>query len=218
VLGQPVVTDVSTRFDIPQVTALGDLELGDRVVISGLRTPAGAVLATYVGAAVPAAALKVAAPITALDQAALSFQLGSLVVDYSAAVLLELPGGMPAIGLAVEVTGTALADDVLVAEQVRGLALVPGLANAAATQLTASEIPVVGGPAIAGGVAANIAGFVTAANLPDAISLTEVEVLIDASTTVIGGSTTDLQPGVQIRVEGPIPSVGFILADRITIL
>lgn len=216
VLGQPILTDASTRFDIPQVTALADLQPDDTVVISGLRTASGEVLATYIGAA-PAGLLKIAAPITALDPAALSFQLGNLTVDYSAVALLDLPGGTPTLGLAVEVSGTTFANGVLVAEQVRALALVPGVTSAAMTELTASEAPLVGPPATVSGLAANIAGFITAANLPDAISLTGLEVLIDDRTTVVGGVANDLRIGTQVRVEGLILSAGLIRASRITI-
>jgi hypothetical protein len=216
VLAQPILTDASTRFDIPQVTALADLNINDTVVISGLRTASGDVLATYIGTA-PAGLLEIAALITAVNDVAFRFQLGNLTVDYSAATLLDLPGGTPAQGLAVKVVGTALANGVLVAEQVRTLALVPGLTSAAVTELTPSEAPLVSPPAAASGFAANITGFVTAANLPDGISLNGVEVLIDGRTTVVGGVANDLRNGTQVRVEGQILSAGLIRASRITI-
>lgn len=216
VLDQLILTDASTRYDIPQVSALTDLKTDDVVVISGLRTPSGEVLATYVGTA-PAGLLEIAAAITTVDEAAFRFQLGNLTIDYSAATLLDLPGGMPAPGLAVKVNGTTFSNGVLVAEQVRALALVPGLTNAAVTELTPIEAPLVSPPAAASGFAANIAGFITAISLPDGISLDGVEVLIDGRTTVVGGFANDLRNGTQVRVEGPILGAGLIRASRITI-
>jgi len=99
VLGNSVRTNGSTRFDIGGAS----LAIGMRVEVSGLDTSAGQLQATYVGEPLVTAPLEATATIDSVDLANQTFTLGSLSVDYSQTNLLEVPGGVPAIGVVVEV-------------------------------------------------------------------------------------------------------------------
>jgi hypothetical protein len=219
VLGQRVLTNSATRLDVSPASTLDDLTSTEPIIVSGLRTPAGDILATYIGRAAPADALRITAPITALDSAGLTFDLAGLKVDYSQVLVLEAPSGMPELGAVVEVIGSVLSGGTLRAEQVRALPLQPGLFNTADTALTSTETPLVGAAAPSGAaLAANFVGFITANHLPDAISLFDLDVAIGPGTVVIGGAAGDLTVGKQVRVEGRIAAFGRIEAERIAIL
>ncbi|MFW2404221.1 MAG: DUF5666 domain-containing protein, partial [Gammaproteobacteria bacterium] len=80
-LGQTIVTGADTRFDIPGVTRVADLQVGARILVSGIPTPTGEIFATYIGPDDAAAPFEVTTLITAADQPALSFDLGAQQVD-----------------------------------------------------------------------------------------------------------------------------------------
>ena len=221
VLGQSVLTNSSTRFDGAKLGRFDDLELAEPIVVSGIPTPSGTTLATYIGRAAPSDPFKITASITDVDVAALTFDLGGLGVDYSDVVLMQSPTGMPELGAVVEVTGFELVGTTLKAEQVRTLPLLPGLFDADATALTSTERPLVdvslAPAATSSELAANFVGFITS-EIPGTISLLDVDVSIGRTTIVVGGTVTDLRMGQLIRVEGRIMGIGQIVADRITIL
>jgi hypothetical protein len=217
-LGQKIVTVAATRFDIPGVTRLEDLQVGDRIMVSGIPTPTGEIFATYIGPDDAAAPFEVTAVITATDQPGLSFNLGSLTVDFSRAMLLDVATGMPQSGSIVRVIGSSLASDVLVATRVREVARLPGAFGAAATQISDGELAMVGAAPADAERTANFVGFVTATKLPDAIAVDDVDVQLDAGTVVVAGDKRDLQPGQRVQVEGRILEVGRVLAKVITIL
>ena len=104
-LGQTILTAADTRFDIPGVAGLADLQVGDRILVSGIPTPAGEIFATYIGPDDVAAPLEVTTVITAADQPGLSFDLGALTVDFSQAMLLDVAASMPQPGSVVRVSG-----------------------------------------------------------------------------------------------------------------
>jgi hypothetical protein len=217
VLGQPVRADASTVYQSPLTNGLSDLSVGDRIAVSGLSLASGEILATYIAAAAPTAALQVSATITGTDIPSLRFDIGALTVDYSQAAVLDLANGLPAADVVVEVRGTTLSGGILIADQVRALTLVPGLFSAAATSLTGTGQSGAGPVSTAGGLAANFVGFVTDANLPGRITLGDVDVLLSATTSIVGGGVNDLLIGARLLVEGDVSAFGQIEADRITI-
>jgi hypothetical protein len=217
-LGQTIVTAADTRFDIPGVTGLADLQVGDRILVSGIPTPTGEIFATYIGSDDVAAPFEVTTVITAADQPNLSFDLGSQVVDFSQALLVDVAASMPEPGSIVRVIGSSVANGKLVADQVLGLARLPGAFSAAATQISDSEVAMIGAAPADTQRTANFIGFVTATRLPDAIVVADVNVQLDAGTVVVGGITRDLQPGQRIQVEGRILEIGSVNATVITIL
>ena len=216
VLGRVVLTDAGTRFDSPQVTELSDLMPGELVRVSGYALPTGETLATYIGRAAPLESSQITGAITAVDAAGLNFDLGDLNIDYSQALVLQVPNGVPALDVVVEVKGSVVAG-ILVADEVRSLSLLPGLFDATATMLTAVESPIVSAATSDTALAANFIGFITAVNLPGRVSLADVDVLLDADTQILGGIESDLVNGARIQVEGDISNFGQIQADRVRI-
>jgi hypothetical protein len=215
VLGQRVLANGTTVLDLGPGAALSDLSSTDRVVISGLRTPTGEILATYIGPA--GNEMRITGSITAVDSGALTFGIGDLTVDYSQVALLQLPNGIPQAGAVVEVTGTTQVGGVLVATQVRTAPFATDIFAASATALTSYEIPVVGAATASAPGAASFMGFITAST-PGAIALADVDVSVNAGTAIIGGDANALGPGVLVLVEGRIVGLGEIEASRITIL
>jgi hypothetical protein len=217
-LGQTIVTAADTRFDIPGVTRVADLQVGDRILVSGIPTPTGEIFATYIGPDDVAAPFEVTTVITAADQPDLSFDLGAQKVDYSQVMLLDVAAGMPQPGSIVRVSASSVANDALVADRVEQVARLPGAFAATATQISDGEQALIGAAPADSQSSANFMGFVTATRLPDAVAVADVDVQLDAGTVVVGGLVSDLQPGQRIQVEGRILEVGSVHAAVITIL
>lgn len=213
VLGQAVDTDARTVFDIGGGDSLSDLVLPARVEVSGFRLPNGVLQATYLGIADPTAPLTVTTAISSVDANALTFELGGLTVDYSQVLVLDVPTGIPDVGLVVSVEGTDRgAGGELIVTRIRSLDAAPGAIVASDT--AALSFAAVG-TAESTELRANIFSVITAADLPSGITIGDVTVLIDALTRINGGSVADLAPGRLVQVEGEIVSVGVIRADAI---
>lgn len=216
VLGQAVSLDAATALDA-SITDLASLRAGESIAVSGLTLPSGGLLATHLRRADAAATQLVTAPITALDEASARFEIGALTVDYSQALLLELPEGAPEIGLLVEVTGDATTG-VLIASEIHARQSLPGFPTPAATSLTAFEQPLVTAALPGSSVAASFVGFVTTSAWPASITLGDIEVSIDKTTLVGGGTGAGLAIGAKVLVEGRIDALGRIAAQRIKLL
>ncbi len=107
VMGQSVITDLDTRFGagIDRDTFRG-LSVGSIVQVSGYEDAAGAIRATRIDIAPANAESHVVGRVAGLDIANMLFTINRLTVDYSNAVLIDLPGGAPAEGLKVRVFGS----------------------------------------------------------------------------------------------------------------
>jgi hypothetical protein len=217
VLGQTVIIDADTRFE-SSLTGDADLMPSDGVVVSGLTLPSGDLHATFVRRATPGDAFQITASITSVDVPSLTFTVGSLAIDYSQAILLQLLTGVPELGLIVEVKGTTIDNGVLVANEVRVRSSLPGLFTAAATSLTAFEQPLVSASSSSNQVDANFIGYITSQGTGGRISLADIDVLIGDGTTIVGGAVDDLSVGTKVQVEGGVSGVGQIQATRIKVL
>ena len=216
VFRQQVITDENTVFGDPNGTSLSDIDLSGNVEVSGYRLPSGDILATYIGAADPAEPLTATATINAVDAAGLTFDIDGVTVDYSQSLVIDLPMGLPSVGLVVEVRGSATnADGDLVADEIRVVPARPG--NVAAIDIVEDAFAPVAAPDAATR-RANIAGIVTAANLPTAITLGDITVAIDALTQINNGVAADLVADRLVRIEGDITNAGIIEADVIELL
>jgi len=106
VLGQRVLVDERTVFSSNIVLdSLDGLRVGDFVKISGLIGTTGTLLATYVKLDDESEA-KITGYVMNLDAGLLRFEINGTAVDYSAATVIDVPGGMPAEGMLVRVIGT----------------------------------------------------------------------------------------------------------------
>ncbi|HVS23962.1 MAG TPA: DUF5666 domain-containing protein [Gammaproteobacteria bacterium] len=212
VLGQRVRVAATTRFD--GLAGIDDLKIDDRVAVSGIPLPGNAVLATYVARAAAGEASEVAGTITSADTAALRFELGALTVDYSRAVLIEVPGGSPAPNIVVEVRGT-LDNGLLVAERVRSLPLLPGAFMAAGTALTNTELAGAVTASIPQPSAVNFAGVITA-RVAGVLYFGDLKVRLTPAT-IVSGTPDDLVAGARVVVAGRIQALGRVDATRIVI-
>jgi hypothetical protein len=214
VLGQTVRVTAATRFDGWQL--FRDLQVGDRIVVSGITLPGHRVLATYVARSAATEPLQVTTSISSLSPLGSVFNLGSLAIDYSRAALLEFPNGMPTTNLMVEVTGTALAGNTLIADRVRALPLAPGTFTAAATTLTNAEVPSVVLASSEQPQAVDFVGVITVRAL-DTLWFDDLEVIVTPTTLIVGGGTSALVAGARVEVEGRILALGRVEATRIAI-
>ncbi|MGI9257615.1 MAG: DUF5666 domain-containing protein [Gammaproteobacteria bacterium] len=216
VFRQQVTTDDNTVFGDPNGTSLADIDLSGNIEVSGYRLPSGAIRATYIGAADPAAPLTATATINAVDAAGLTFDVDGVTVDYSQSLVIDLPMGLPDVGLVVEVRGsTTNTDGELVADEIRVLSARPG--NVAAVDIVEDAFaPVAAADAATN--RANIVGIVTATNLPAAITLNDITISIDALTRFDNGDANDLAPERLVRIEGAVTNAGIIEADVIELL
>jgi len=216
VLGQRVRATATTRFDGTPLAGVGDLKIGDRVIVSGIAAPGPSILATYVARAAATEPFEVTTAITSVGPAALTFELGAQKVDYSRAVLVELPGGMPAVNVVVEVTGSVLDNGVLVAERVRALPLLPGAFTAGATTFTSVEVPFATSAATPPPTAARFVGVIAGRNL-NSLAFGDLEVRFTVATILDGGGVNDLVAGARVLIEGRIIALGRVEATRIEI-
>ncbi len=213
VLGQQVHTNAETVLDFADGSSLNNLALPARVEVSGFRLPSGVLRATYLGIAAPTAPLTVTTAISSVDAIALTFELGGLTVDYSQVLVLDVPTGIPDVGLVVVVEGTDRgAGGELIVTRIRSLDAAPGAIVASDT--AAPSFAAVGA-AESIDLRANILSVITASDLSSRITIGDVTVLIDALTRVNNGIVDDLAPGRLVQVEGEIVSVGVIQADVI---
>jgi hypothetical protein len=193
-MGATVKTDASTLFE--NVAAdLSNLAVGDIVQVHGLPDGTGVVLASRVQKRTQTTlpvykTIGVVAPTPA--PTATQFKLGALTVNYSAAVVRDVPTPLP-VGAIVRVKTTALpAAGVITASQVR---------------------PFVAGPQV-GAVDAEIKGFITDFSA-SSFKVNGLTVSITAATTYERGAATDLANGRNVEVEGAVGAGGVITARTI---
>jgi hypothetical protein len=215
VLGQRVVVNAVTALDLGQSATVANLAQSESVAVSGLRTPTGDLLATYIGRA-PGAAPRITGSITAANAAGLTFAIGGLTVDYSQVTMLQVTAGVPQPGGVVEVTGTIGPGGTLVAAQVRTPSFAADTLAASATALSPLETPIAAAATTSAPSAASFFGLITA-SATGTVALADVDVSINASTAILGGDSNSLRIGVLVLVEGRIVGFGQIAADRITI-
>ena len=109
VLGQTVVVNGDTHFTLASgATTIDAIPMGEAVEVSGFPDADGRIIATFIG---DADDLDLTGTITSVDQAAMTFAVNDLVVDYSSAGLLEVDGGAPAAGATVTVAGSGVDSD-----------------------------------------------------------------------------------------------------------
>jgi len=106
VMGQTVTINIDTVFDSETLAAISDLSINDIVEVSGFADGNGNILATRIETKNAAEDIELKGLVTNLDTNVMTFTIGSLTIDYSAAA--ELPSNLDN-NLYVEVkTETAL--------------------------------------------------------------------------------------------------------------
>jgi hypothetical protein len=199
VLGQRVLVEADTVLDLdgaPQV--LGSLARDDVVAVSGFVGSGGLIAATRIEKVASGDYLLVRGTITALNAPALRFSIGSLMVDYSGAVLVEgFPAGAPRVGDRVAVKGTMTSPNgTLVARELR-------LAEETEREEQGRE--------------AEVEGLISRFVSPSDFDVAGRRASANASTVYEGGSAASLALNVKVEVEGTVDSTGAIVARKIEI-
>jgi hypothetical protein len=198
VLGQTVIAGSSTVFDLAGVPdSFGSLRVGDLVAVSGFVSAQGAIEATRIQSVTAGSGLLAFGVVSNLDTALLHFNLGTLVVDYSQASLIEgFASGGPSNG-----------DHVLV----RGMSTAPSGA------LLASEVRRAEDQEPAAGHEAEVEGLITRFASATDFDVSGRPVTTTSSTTFQGGAPGGLALNVKVEVEGTVNASGVIVATRVEI-
>jgi hypothetical protein len=194
VMSQTIRLGPDTHFsaDIDPAT-LDGLATGDRVRISGYADVAGSIRATRIETADTNLPLQLVGEVSGLDIANFVFDINQLTVDYSDAVLIDLPGGAPGNGMTVRLIGT-LSNGLFAAEQL------------------------VSGPALTGnpGERVQLGGIVTRiASMAD-FEVNDTAITANSASIFSNGGSSDLQLDARVTIDGEFDTGGRVRADRVT--
>jgi hypothetical protein len=204
VMGMEVKVDAATVYEQGDGTraTIDLLAAGDVVEVSGFPDATGTITATRIEGKDPAEDIEVKGVISNLDAGAMTFTLGTLIVDYSAADTGDLSGG-PSDGLYVEVKA---AEDILALTD-----------NGDGTYtLAASQVELQDGGDAAGGLAAEgdsmeVAG-VLAVDGSGVITLDGYTLVVNASSNISEGQLAALA-GQLVEVEGYVENGNLVVVD-----
>ncbi len=199
VLGRVIQTDASTVFY--GFSQLSDLQLGNVLEISGAQDAEGVIQASSIVLkqlvfTASESKLEVEGVISDVDMSAKTFQLGSLLIDYSVAEL-ELPNNTPENGQYVEVESELSPQgNLILASEVE----------------SADEYP-----EFELGQEIELEGYVTSFTSTQQFSVSGQPVMTNASTEVENGLLTDVQLNSFVEIEGYINEQGVLIADEVSI-
>jgi Domain of unknown function (DUF5666) len=196
VLGQLVHVDADTSFDDRiSPASLEGLTVGDIVEVTGFLLADGSIGATRIEPKAAGEEFEVTGQVANLDSGSLTFTLGGLTVDYSAAQLDDFPAGAPENGQLVEAKGTALG---------------------AAGELLATRVEFKGNdrPGAAGD-RIEIEGFITRFVSASDFDVEGVPVTTDGGTVFENGTSADLGLNRKVEVEGVLNDSGVIDASEV---
>lgn len=192
-MGRTVHVDGGTSFD-SGLTGLVDLHVGDVVEVSGFLDAANEIRATRIERKAPGGEFEITGTITSVDTANKIFNIGDLAVDYSGAMLNDLPGGTPAVSQLVEVKGSGYtAAGVLLGTRVE---LKPDLQPD-------------------NGADSRIEGFVTRFASSADFDVDGQQVQTTGTTTFENGTAADLALNVKVEVDGTFNN-GVLTADKVS--
>ena len=198
VLGQTVLVRPSTSFDNNIAPAsLEGLAVSDLVEVSGFFTATGLIEATRIEKKPAGTQFEVHGIVSNLNAANFTFSIGSLPVDYSAALLDNFPGGQISDDDFVEAKGMGVgAGGELIATKVE-------LENLG---VTADE-----------GTHVEVEGFITRFDSVSDFDVAGFPVITDGGTIYEGGVAADLGLNVKVEVEGDLNANGVLVADKVDI-
>ena len=175
--------------------ALEDLNAGDYVSIGGFLDDAGAVLATRIQRSPGSAAFEVSGRPGDVDPVQRTMQIGTLPIDYSAALFVGLAAEELESGPPVEVVGTVFAGSgALLAQRIRRLI----------SPLAARY-----------GQRAEMQGLDNPTPVNDRFDLSGATVQLVATTRYDRGTVNDVVPGRILEVEGAFDASGILVATQV---
>jgi len=195
VLGQTIKVGPSTSFDDRiSPRSLAGLAVGDRIEVSGLVTAGGVIEATRIELKSASSAVEVKGTAGSVDTVARRFRINDQQVDYSTAQLGNFPGGQPANGDLVEVTGSVNGSGVLVATRVERRS-----ASLAGTTDDSAEIEGL------------VTRFVSAADF----DVSGQRVTTTAGTVYEDGTAANLALDANVEIEGDFDATGRVVARKV---
>ena len=198
-LGQMVLVGAETSFDDSiSPASLDGLSVGDVVEVSGLIDSDGSIVATRIERKAAGSQFEVHGIVASLDTTAMTFMIGSLVVDYSSAMLEDFPAGVIVDGDFVEAKGSVFG----------------GFGELLATEV---ELENAEFDADDDGTHVEIEGFITRFDSPQDFAVSGIDVIADNGTVIEGGTAADLGLNVKVEVEGELNGSGVLLAAKIDI-
>lgn len=195
VLGQTVKVEVDTAFDdsVPN-NDIDGLTVGQPVRVDGFLDPAGRIVATRVEID-DGDDLQVVGVVSELDESALTFSIGTLLIDYATATFEDFDGLDLADGQIVEVEGNALA----------GGGELPATKVERVTDDFGAEDDDL----------AEIEGIVTAVLSATEFEVNGITVTTDGATVYEGGASADIAAGVRVDVDAVAQADGSLLATKV---
>ncbi len=194
VLGQTVIVDDDTSYSVREgVDSLSDLRDDDIVEVSGHVSADGVVIATHVASATAEDGFDVTGTVSNVSNDSYRLTIGGLDVDFSAANVYGLPGGTPAVGQKIEVSGSYTSGDFV----------------ATRISIASQAISAIAGDAV------EIEGLVTSYDSPFNFEVDGVPVSIGWGTDFEGGWLFHIGPNARIEVEGVLANDGRLVADTV---
>lgn len=196
IAGQVIRVDDDTSFDdsIAQGSLAG-ISTGDHLEVHGFTGSGGQARATRLErAGAGEVEVEVTGMVVAHDVAAKRFRVGSLVVDYSTAVLADFDAAGPRDGDIVEAKGREfLADGALRAQRIER--------EDDSSGQSGSEVEIEG----------LVTRFVSATDF----DVAGRRVLTTASTVYVGGTAADLRLDAKLEAEGTLDATGVLVAAKV---
>lgn len=205
IMGQTVSVTADTVFEskVAGITSVDLVAAGNIVEVSGYSDGKGSIYATLIEVKKAARDIgdevEFKGVIQGLDTNNQTFLIGALTVDYSGADVSDLPNGLPADGLYVEVKSTdGIAGGQLIASKVE-------LEDGGAKGVQAAE-----------GEEVELAGMVTGTDaLPGGFQLNGQAVLLTDETEFEHGTLGDIVPEARLKVEGRVDAEGNLVAHEV---
>jgi len=194
VMGQTVIRDSGTAFGagIDPATFAG-LSLGSIVQVSGYADTDGAIRATRIDPDVGNTELQLVGKAAGLDPANLLFTINRLTVDYSNAVLIDLPSGAPANGTMVKAIGTI-----------------------SGRRFAVERLVAAAGLAGSTGERVQTGGVITRFNSAADFDINHAAASVSAGTAFQNGDAGDLALNAELVIDGDFTAGGRITANRVT--
>ena len=193
ILGQSVATNSVTRFD---GVTLDTLVVGAELEISGSPSANGDLVATFVELKSSLTEYKVVGTITNLDSGGMTFQIGGLTVDYSAASLQEFGSTAIGDGQRVEVK-------------------IPTADFTAPASGVATTVELLTAEDFEEGEEVEYEGFVSRFASATDFDVAGLAVTTNSNTVFVEGTSASLGLNVKVEVEGTINSAGVLVAERV---
>ena len=193
-MGQTVVTGPDTVFAAGIDPAdFAGLAVGSVAEVSGFVRSDGAILATRIDPAAGSTDFQLIGEVAGIDFANLRFTVNGLTVDYSAAAIIDLPGGAPSNGMTIKMIGDH-SGGTFVAEQ---LGSVPALAAGFGRRVQTE-------------------GLITRLDSTRDFYVNHDAIVTNSATAYRNGDRGDLVLNARLVIDGYATSSGRITADRVS--